>query len=534
MTRGAWILPLLLALLSTFGGGCRFSAPEPPPAWSEEFSAQAALPAPAPAPYRVGVLLPRFEYQVAELHAGDPFRRASQPDARLFRRDLVAALRAAKLFTRAEPRGARGAKPGAAESEAWQANDDLLLELELLDYHQVFLGHGEGHLPWFLTYVSWIWPAWWIPSEKFGGGLALRVRLRDVQGRHDPIVDEVIRVAPEDSALELTPLERGLTGFLDLGALWNIHASFDPANWREVEKWIGPRTRRQLYLRLLGLLSERVVAPLARADPSLTSKASKRLALVVGVTKGSDPRLGDGAHAEADAQAIAGLWSTPAGGNLVAGRELKTLLGEQATGAAVLSAIKAMGGQASASDEVIVYLAGQGTTTDEGPSLLLHDANLDDLAGSSLSLGDLGAALRELSAGRVLLILDASFTKASSGGRTFAGTEAPAEPEQVRQLLALGPGKTVILAAQPGEGARVLEDGEAGLFTQVLKEGVAGRADADGDSRVTVRELYDYLRLEVPSRAALERHDQTPLAIGLPDLDPQDQRAQQAQFGWPR
>lgn len=525
MTRGIWILAVLLAL-----GGCRFSDPEPPAPWEETLRGQESLPPTEPAPYRVGVLLPRFAYQAAELYAEDPFRNASQPDALQFRREIIRSLRAAKVFARAEPRGSLDDERPAVETEAWLANDDLLLELELLDYHQAYLSHGQGHFPWLLTYVSWIWPAWWIPSEVFGGGLVLRLRLRDVQGRHDPLVDEVIRILPEDGRFELTPLERGLAGFADLGAIWNLQSSLDRDNWQEVEKHVGPRTRRRLQLALLELLSRQVLAPLAESERALSSKTTKRLALVAGVTKGSDPRLGDAAHAVADARAMAELWATPAGGGLVPGRELKTLLGEQATRGEVLASIAAMGSRANSSDEVIVYLAGQGTTSAAGPSLLLHDANLDDLAGTSLSLAELGAALRGLRAERVLLILDASFSGA--GGRTFAGTEAQVELDQVRELLALGPGRTVILAAQPSEGARVLEGGQAGLFTQVLKEGVAGRADRDQDGRVTLRELYEHVRLEVPSRAALERHEQTPLAIGLPD--PEDEEAHQSQFGWPR
>jgi len=529
MTRGIWILALLLGL-----GGCRFSELDGPRPWDEELRAYDSLPAPEPAPFRVGVLLPTFDYTHADTYSNDPFRQSSKPNALSFRKSLVHALRAGGLFARVEARGDPGATREQVEREAWEANDDLVLELDLLDYHQTFLGHGEGYVPWFLTYVSWIWPAWWIPSETFGGGLALRVRLRDVQGRHDPLVEEVIQVAAQETAVELTPIERGLIGILDLSALWNIQASLDSDNWRAVEGVVGFRNLRLLHLRLLELLTERVTAPLARSERALTAKVKKRLALVAGVTQGADPRLGDAAHGVADAQSMAGLWATPAGGGLVPGRELKSLLGEQATRPGVLGAIAAIGSRASASDEVIVYLAVQGTTTPAGPSLLFHDANLDDLAGSSLSLADLGAALRSLSAGRVLLILDTSFSKTGSKGRTFAGTKAPVSLEQLRELLALGPGRTVILAAQADQGAQVLEGGQAGLFTQVLKEGVAGRADTDKDGRVTLSELYDYLQLEVPSQAALERHEQTPLAIGLPELDPDDSEAQQAQFGWPR
>lgn len=529
MTRALWILCLLATL-----GGCRFGDVEPPPPWSEAFGKENSLPSLEPAPLRVGVMLPSLEFDVRDLHREDESRHASRPDSVGFRRELIAALRAGKLFARAEPRGAPGAGLKEVEGEAWEAHDDLLLELEFTDYHQAFLGHGEGYFPWLLTYVSWIWPAWWIPAENFGGGAALRVRLRDVQGRHEPLIDEVLRVDPEDSPLTLTPIERDLAGFLDLGALWNLQGSLEESNWLSVERTLGPRTRRQLNLQLLRLLGAKVVAPLARSSSSLRARVRKRLGLAVGVSAGSDPRLGDGAHAEADATSMAELWATPAGGRLVPGRDLRTLVGEQATRSEVLGAIAAIGSQTSASDEVIVYIAGQGTTTPAGPGLLLHDANLDDLSGSSLLLVDLGASLRALPAENVLVIIDASFANAGPSRRTFRGTREGLEPERIREILALGPGRAVLLAAQPSQGARVLEHGEAGLFSQVLREGVAGRADGDGDARVTVRELYEYLLLEVPNLAALERHEQTPLAIGLPDLDSEDLAAQEAQFAWPR
>lgn len=519
-------VPLLAASLC----GCRFTDLDAPPNWSETVRASPALVAPAPAPYRVGVLLPQVGFDPRELYRGDETRHASRPDPAGLRRELVEALVAGQLFARVEARGAPGEGLEAVEAEAWRSHDDLLLELELQDYHQAFLGHGDGYVPWLLTYVFWVWPAWWMPGESFGGGAALRLRLRDVQGRHEPLLDEVIRVAPEDTALTLTPTERDWAGFLDVGALWNLPASLEESNWTSVERCLGPRLRRELELRLLKTLRERVTAPLLADQGGLSGRVRKRLALVVGVAEGSDPRLGGAAHALEDAATMESVLASPAGGSQVAPRDLRALRAEQATAGDVLAALADIGSQTSASDEVIVYVAAQGTTTREGagasPRLLLYDANQDDLSGSGLSLGALGEALNALPAGRVLLILDASFAGPGPGARTLRGTTLALSVEQLSEALGLGPGRALLLAAAPDQGARVIAGAEAGLFTQVLKEGIEGRADLNQDGRVTLAELYGHLRIEVSGRAGLERHEQTPLAIGLePDED---------FLGWPR
>lgn len=527
MTRTSLAIGFALLCLTS---GCRFSDPPMPGPWGESLSSERALPAEEPLAYRIGLAPVRLAYDPSELYRADPSRNASRPDTALLRRELRAALEASRLFSRAEPRGGEGEETPRVESLAWEENDDLLLEVELLDYHQAFMGHGDGYFPWLITYVFWIWPAWWMPGDSFGTEVSAEVRLRDVQGRHQPLLQERIRIRAEDVALTLTPSERDWAGFLDFGALWNIQESLEDNNWKSIERYLGPRARRSLWKRVLQLLEERVAQPLRRRSTELEARVRKRLGLAIGVGTFADARLGGAPHAEQDARAMAALWSEDAGGGLEPERDLRVLVGEQATREKVLAAIAAVGSQTTPSDEVVVYLATLGTTLSEGedPRVLLHDSNRDALSQTTLSLEALASALRSLPAGRVLLVLDASFG-GPQGGRTLSGTTTPPDSATLARVLSLGPGRVALLAAQPGQAARALEAGEAGLFTQVVREGIAGRADLDRDGRVDLRELFAHAREEVSGRAGLERSEQEPLAIGLPEASEGLEL-----LGWPR
>ena len=71
----------------------------------------------------------------------------------------------------------------------------------------------------------------------------------------------------------------------------------------------------------------------------------------------------------------------------------------------------------------------------------------------------------------------------------------------------------------------MLPEAGVGLFSQVLRDGLAGRADADEDGRVSLAELLTFLSDEVRSRAAFEGNQQSPQVVG----DPASLR-----LSWPR
>lgn len=522
MARSAsWSTLLLLLALA----GCRFESFPAPPPWPQTTRAESL-------PYRVALAPVRSDAGLEALHAGVEGRRGSTPDGQAVRVELLQALRSSGAFARVEARGGPTATDEVVAQAAWDERDDLVLELQVHDHHAAFLGHTGAYVPWLVTYVTFVWPAWWMPVEEYGVGLRVTARLRAVQ-EAAPILERVYEVRPRESACVLTPSDRSLVGLLDVSALWNMQASLDTGNWTEIERAVGPHAWRRLSERLVQDIEALVVRPLREGGPvereEHLRRIRKRLAVVAGVSTYADPEVGGGARAAEDARTVASALVSRAGGGLVEKRDLVVLVDEQATRAAVLAEIAAVGSRASASDEVFVYLAGLGTALPapggSSPSLLLHDARADDLAGTALSLRALGAALDALPAERVVVILDGSFGGDARGSRTLARPGAPTSAADVVAALGLRPGRVVLLAAAPGQPARVLPGAGAGLFAEVLRAGLGGQADADEDGRVTLKELTHHASRAVSSRAALEGFQQEPLSLGPVDDLP---------FGWPR
>ncbi len=88
-----------------------------------------------------------------------------------------------------------------------------------------------------------------------------------------------------------------------------------------------------------------------------------------------------------------------------------------------------------------------------------------------------------------------------------------AEHKALREIARVG-GIHVLAAARVDEEAVELLSETHGGLTYLMLEGTEGRADADGDSRVTVREIVDYAAREMhllAKRLLTERISQLPV-----------------------
>ncbi|MEZ6184913.1 MAG: caspase family protein [Planctomycetota bacterium] len=474
----------------------------------------------------------RVGFDPLQLHAGSELLHAHVPDLSVLRDDLRQGLRSLGLFARVEARGTQEDTPGRVRDLAWDGQDDLLLELELRDYHHAYLGHANYPL-WFVAYTSLVWPAFFVEVDRYGAGLELQVRLRSLQERLPPLLEATYVVRPEAAALDLTPLERDLVGFVDVLALWSVESSLDEANWAEIEYYVGPHARRLLGTQLLHDLEGGVARRLRGGSPeereAVLRSLRKRLALVVGVSEVADPTVGSAAFARDDAQALSAALQGPAGGSLVAGQDLIELVDEQATKPAVLAALRGIAGRVTETDEVVVYLAARGVRLpaddDEGAraALVLHDTEAARPQETTLAFAELGAALGQIRAAKGVVILDAGL---GAEGRTWRpdAEVAPLTSAALAQQLALPPGWTALFPAGPDQRVGILPQARGGLYAQALLEGLSGAADVDEDGRVSSSELQDHVTLRVRERAGLEGFEQVPWALGPTE----------GGFGWPR
>ncbi|MGE0707886.1 MAG: caspase family protein [Planctomycetota bacterium] len=525
--------PLLLGLLPL--GGCRWGPADPPAPWEEVLAAGAAPVSTAgPLAYRLAVAPVEFGFAPTGRSA-DETTFSCAPDAGELRRQLILGLRAARSFERIEARGAGARDVAEVTSLAWEAQDDLVLQATLLDHRLSYLEHAHP-VSWATLYLLWVLPAYWVPVDLFGCQLEVRLELRGVQGSRPPLLARTYKVEAQDRevAQELRPLDRGFVGPLDVFALWNVWTSLEEEHWRAIGLEVTPHAWRKALLAFLRDLEAEVGAPLRAPGGErspVARRARKRFALVAGVERYGDARIGRARYAARDAEQVADWWASPEGGGLVRGRDLRVLLDHEATRAAVLGQLRELASRAAPGDELLVYLAGTGAvapvTSGAAPAPLLWLADSEAAAPrSGLGLDEVAAILSSSRAGEAALLVDSSFGRPEAdGGRTWRESAAPAQDEALARAFS-GPGRACVLAAAPDEAAYTLQETEHGLFTSLLLRCVRQEGtDLDGDRRVSLPELLARVRAEVQSRAGLEGLEQVPRAYGP---------LERLELGWPR
>ncbi len=181
-----------------------------------------------------------------------------------------------------------------------------------------------------------------------------------------------------------------------------------------------------------------------------------------------------------------------------------------------------------ANDVLIVYFSGHGYALREEDGwdwyLLpyspewryLQEATLaETIREHGLSARELLTLLTGTAAQRVFLVLDSCQSGAVIGA--FEGDEAPnpqpgddaATQKVLRQIARIG-GLHVLAASRAHEDARELQAEPHGALTWLVLEGIGGKADADRDKNVSVREIIDYATAEMPNLA--DRLSQEPIS----------------------
>ncbi len=172
--------------------------------------------------------------------------------------------------------------------------------------------------------------------------------------------------------------------------------------------------------------------------------------------------------------------------------------------------------QARGAEIVLLYFAGHGTVRRLGPKeegfLVPHDADPDDIAAGGIAMSDVARWVEGIEAGAVVVVFDCCHAgKVLGEGHSIRSGERDMELRpSVLQAVA---GKGRFLIASCDEGQKSLESPELkhGLFTYHLLKGIAGAGDRDGDGKVGVAELFNYVSQAV-ARDAREKfgREQTP------------------------
>lgn len=161
--------------------------------------------------------------------------------------------------------------------------------------------------------------------------------------------------------------------------------------------------------------------------------------------------------------------------------DVHLLTGASATRAATVAALKDSL-RSTASDAVILWIfEGHGVGGDYGdPHLLAADSRLDQLATSAVEIAALTQSVQaDIGARTLFVLLDLSH----SGAHDRTALIGPSVDDWPTTLPSLG----VVSASGPGEAAPV------GTMLPVLRRGLEGAADANGNQQITWGELSNFL-----------------------------------------
>ncbi len=195
------------------------------------------------------------------------------------------------------------------------------------------------------------------------------------------------------------------------------------------------------------------------------------------------------------------------------------LLNEKATSPNVYEALENLVTFAKAGDRVFIYFSGHGdvekTTVQQFGFLVTYDTPKKMVMRNSLDVNHLNAYVSTLSLKNkadVFLITDACRSGRINESNTvdytyLAQTLGGKTADEVR-ILSSQSNQLSYEGVQWGQGR--------GLFSYVLTNGLAGTADIDGDSIVTLYELNLYLMQEVPKLA--KPNKQMPIVMGPQDM----------------
>jgi uncharacterized caspase-like protein len=155
--------------------------------------------------------------------------------------------------------------------------------------------------------------------------------------------------------------------------------------------------------------------------------------------------------------------------------------------------------RAEENDQVWLFFAGQGVQQGDVGYFIPHDGDPARLSASAISVPEIGAWLRRLKSKQIIVISDTchSGTLALAMHRGLSVLPRVEGPS----VLVAGRGKVIITAGTADQLSFEEPSLQHGFFSYYLIRGLMGEADGNGDSLVTVNELYAFLSSEIQVRA---------------------------------
>ncbi|HEY3312829.1 MAG TPA: caspase family protein [Anaerolineales bacterium] len=222
---------------------------------------------------------------------------------------------------------------------------------------------------------------------------------------------------------------------------------------------------------------------------------SGKYALIIGNTDYTDPGLAQLAAPGKDAEDFARVLRDK---EIGAFDEVNVLLNQPEY--TVRESIDDFFNQKKPDDLLVLYFSGHGVRDELGSLYLaVKNTNRNKLRATGIKSDYIREAMDQSRSRRQVLILDCcnsgAFAQGTKGATGVSiGTASAFEG---------GYGRIILTASDSTqfawEGDKVIGETDNSLFTHYLVEGLEGAADSDGDGRITVDELYDYVYDKVKS-----------------------------------
>jgi Caspase domain len=217
--------------------------------------------------------------------------------------------------------------------------------------------------------------------------------------------------------------------------------------------------------------------------------AGSKAALLVATAEYGDPafrRLRTPGH---DVEALRGVLEDPA----IGGFDVRALVNQP--GQVVEEEIEGFFADRKPDDLLVLYLSCHGVKDQDGRLYFAAtDTKLRRLAASGISSTFVNEQMGNSRSKRVVLLLDCCYSGAFARGFAPRGGEGVELKERLQ-----GRGRVVITASSAMEyafeaGQLTSDSAQPSVFTTAVVQGLhSGEADRDGDGRVSVDELYDFV-----------------------------------------
>jgi hypothetical protein len=255
-----------------------------------------------------------------------------------------------------------------------------------------------------------------------------------------------------------------------------------------------------------------------KCDRTMSNILSHNYALLIGVGECEEPKLSLPTTVK-DIEAVKTLLTDEKlCGYIDNNQHLRLLSNAIATSANILEGLNWLKQQAENDPEatIFIYYSGHGCLDASGDYYLIpHETDRTDIADTALPATKFNAALQEIPAKQLLVIIDSCHAQGMASSKE--GANRPPLPKGFTQtalpknIIQQGTGKVVFTSSTGNQLSWIRPDGKMSVFTYHLLEALQGAANQPGDKVVRVSHLMNYLSKTVPATARdLCKAEQTP------------------------